>query len=112
VGFEGNDAPVEGFTLVSAPVSWSDIDSKPQVPDKQIKVLHTFSKLNALINGGGIEYQLCEMSPDRRYALVREGDSHTYYLVDVSTGKTRLLLKTSSSINSSVWGLYWVPDLK
>jgi hypothetical protein len=108
VGFEGNDAPIEGFTLISAPVSWNDVETKPKISDKKIKVLHKFSKLNAIINGGRIEYQLCQMSPDHHYALVRKGEACTYYVVDVLTGKTRRLFQADNSTSPLIWGFHWV----
>jgi hypothetical protein len=110
VGFEGNDAPRFGFTLISAPVSWDDLETKPKISGAKIKVLHKFFKLNAIFNGG--EYQLCKMSPDHRYALVSEGTKHIYYLVDVSTGKTRVFLNidTEASTRNSLWNndVRWV----
>jgi hypothetical protein len=100
IGFDSNEPSLipEGFTLMTA-----SADSE--------RVLHRFSKLKWALDGAfGMEYTLDQMSPDRHYALVCEGTLHTYYIVDVSTGKTRLLFKTDKSISRLIWGFQWVQD--
>jgi hypothetical protein len=101
VYFEGRDAPIHGLKLVSSP--WSDLETKDQDPKgEKVKVLQTFSRLPTLTGG---MYWLDQMSPDGRYALIRlqepasrksgiiPGFMNTYYLVDASNGKTRVLIK-------------------
>ena len=118
--FEGNGSPITGFTLVSSP--WNDSDSEDH-PRKQVKVLKRFSILPALSQG---TYILTGLSPDGHFALVRlqspthrkmgtiPGWENTYYLVDVSTGKTRTLLKdeVEAKSQSSIRGVYWVGEPK
>jgi len=116
--FEGSGSPVEGFKLVSSPLD--DYATQSEDPKRQnVKVLHNFSRLPAI--GYGI-YLLTQMSPDGHYALVRleeptirksgmlPGFVNTYYLVDVTNGDTRILLKdeTDKKTNSSIFTVYWV----
>jgi hypothetical protein len=127
--FEGSGAPIEGFTLVSSPWEDNDIeDHSLKERRSSIKVLHKFSKLGAIMNGG-TEYFLKQMSPDHHYALVRTttslnyrkfsewpGSTQTYYLVDVVTGKTRILLedRTEATTKSALWNgdLHWVGETR
>jgi hypothetical protein len=101
VWFDGRDGPIHGYRLVSSPIdnTWSRIEDPK---GKKLKVVKVFSRL-AMLTGG--TYWLDQMSPCRRYALVRlseaitqtksggEGWVNTYYAVDVSTGETKVLLK-------------------
>ena len=126
--FAGNDAPSEGYTLVSS--LGDDFETKDEPKGKDVKVLHTFSRLATLETLLGNEYLLVQLSPDGRYALIRlqsespfktkdaEEDSagwvNEYYLVDVLNGKTRLLLKDEVGLKSpkSILGLHWVDGTK
>ena len=116
VFFEGSEAPISGFRLVSSPwVPGQLIEPQP----KNKKVLHSFSKVSALTGGA---YWLQQLSPDRRYALVRfaestsrktgmmPGWSRTYYLVRLNDGKTRVLLKdrVGSKTESAISEVRWV----
>ena len=99
----GNGAPFNGFKLVSTDwyyVGSDEITSDDK--DKKIKILHTFFKLQATFNSAGA-YHLIQTSPDLHYAWVKSGYTGTYYLVDVTTGKTRVLLKTDSSVSMVRW---------
>jgi hypothetical protein len=101
IWFDGRDAPLHGYKLVSAPFnhSWSRIEDPN---GKNVKVVKVFSRLATLTGG---TYWLDQISPCRRFALVRlaeattqtksggEGWVNTYYAVDVSTGETKVLLK-------------------
>jgi hypothetical protein len=127
--FEGPDAPFEGFKLVSSP--WECLDTKDHSSVEQaksVKVLHNFSMLGAFVKGIA-GYHFKQMSPDHRYVLVEIavplnrrkfseelGSTKTYYLVDVSTGKTRVLLedKTEAATKSSLWNgdVHWVQATK
>jgi hypothetical protein len=119
--FAGNDAPSEGFTLVSSLGNVFDTKNEPK--GKDLRVLHSFTKMSVF---PGNEYLLVQLSPDGRYALIRlETQSHfktkeaaddssgwvnDYYLVDVSNGKTRKLLMDEVELKShnSILGLHWV----
>jgi hypothetical protein len=104
ISFSGGDgAPFNGFKLVST--DWSYVGSDEIVKDDKennIKILHQFSKLEAALKSTG-EYQLIQTSPDLHYAWVKTGEGGTYYLVDVSTGKTRVLFKTDESVTMVRW---------
>lgn len=121
VFFEGKDAPIDGLTLVSSP--WDFRDFEEQGPKgENAKVLHRFSTLSILSS----THELLQLSPDRHFALVRSiepishrkfpewpgGSTTTFYLIDVSTGKTRVLLenKTETTTHSSLWNgfINWV----
>jgi hypothetical protein len=87
---------------------------------EKAKILHTFSPLGPF---SGM-YELMQLSPDRRYALIRllkpllhrkyskedQGAAQTYYLVDVSTGKTRVLLedRSEAATRTSASQIWWV----
>ncbi len=112
IGFKGQYYPIEpeGCTLIN--------DSG--------KILHRFSWLHTLFSGNGTEYTVSQLSPDRHYAVVRletalkrkfirdpdlpSGSGNTYYLVDVSTGKTRVLIQDELEAKSSasLCGIQWV----
>ena len=114
IGFRGIYDPIEpeGFTLVT--------DSG--------KKLHRFSWFHDLFHGDGSGgYTISQMSPDRHFAVVKlgtrvkrkagedygvYGSGNTYYLVDVSTGKTRVLiqdeLEAKSTASLCPWGIRWV----
>ena len=98
ISFSGGvNAPFDGFKLVST--DWNYVGSDEITSDdkdKKIKILHKFSKLQAAFN-------LIQTSPDLHYAWVKSGYTGTYYLVDVTTGKTRVLLKTDSSVSMVRW---------
>ena len=121
--FTGSGAPIEGFTLVSSLGNESDTEDEPK--GKDVKVLHSFSQLAAF---RGCDYVLKQLSPDGHYALIRlqtqspvktkesaDGSSlfvNDYYLVDVSNGTTRMLLKDEVELKShnSILGLRWVGE--
>lgn len=100
IGFDGSGWPIEGSKLIFS----------------SGKTLHRF----------GRACQLLQISPDRHFAFVESiepvssrkfsqlpGTIIIYYLVDVSNGKTRVLLKDETVVTtrSSMWGqLYWVSD--
>jgi hypothetical protein len=117
VYFEGADAPFRGFKLVSSP--WDFRQTRQQDPNgDRVKVLKVFSRLSAI---GGNAYILSQISPDGRHALVRlqepsvpksptqPGWMNTYFLIDVSNGANRVLLKeevehgTSGSMSVVRW---------
>jgi hypothetical protein len=93
--FEGPDNPVKGYRLVSS--AWSHETAEERKANSgDVKSLHSFGKLVALTGGA---YWLQQMSPCRRYALVRlsstggTGATSSYFIVNVSTGDTRMLLR-------------------
>jgi hypothetical protein len=118
--FEGYGAPIDGFTLVRSP--WDFIDYQEQNPKrKKIEVLHKFSVFSIFSS----THELLQLSPDGHFALIRTiehithkkfselpGSTTSFYLVDVVTGKTRLLLenKTETATKSSLVNgfIYWV----
>ena len=118
--FEGSGAPIDGFTLVRSP--WDFIDYQIQNPKgKKIEVLHKFSAFSTFPS----THELLQLSPDGHFALIRTiepithkkfsewpGSTTSFYLVDVVTGKTRLLLenKTETATKSSLVNgfIYWV----
>ncbi len=117
VFFQGRDAPYHGTRLVSS--VWPEMHLKDKDPGgKGVKLLTAFSKLSALSSGG---YALLGMSPDGQFAFVEHSEAsigksgmpramHKYYIVNVSSGKTRLLLKddvqrSTGQFMSEVW---WV----
>jgi hypothetical protein len=95
--FEGPEAPISGLKLVSSP--WPDMEAEEKDPSaKRSKTLKRFSWLR------GASYCLAQMSPCKRYAFVRQDEQFwrksdelamisTYFVVEASTGKTRVLLK-------------------
>lgn len=87
----------EGFKLMTA-----SYDSE--------KVLHRFSRLKwAFSSDHSGYYRLWQLSPDRHHAVVvLGGATKYYYLVDVSTGETRLLLKAKCQDDSDLQML-WIP---
>ena len=118
VFFEGRDAPIHGHKLVSSPLD--DHETEFSDPKRRnVKVITTFSKLSVLT---GEVYELDQMSPCRRYAWVRcreplmttkvgaPGWANRYYLVDVSTGESRVLLKENVEkvIPGFISQIYWV----
>jgi hypothetical protein len=120
--FEGSGSPAQGFMLVSSPLSC--FETEFQDPGgKKVKVLKRFSRLAAL---GGASYLLNHMSPDGHYAVVRldeptvpktmeqSGWARTYYAVDVSTGKIRVLLKENVDHTTcgSMSGVWWAGSIK
>ena len=116
--FEGKNAPIEGTALVSS--SWNFRDANDKDPKgENTKILHRFSALSMF---AGI-YELLQLSPDRHYALIRlikpitnkkfsewPGSTKTYYLVDVLTGKTSVLLEDDSEAvtSGSISKVWWV----
>jgi hypothetical protein len=123
--FKGGSDPIQGYTLVSSLGNESDTKEKPQ--GKDVRVLHRFSRMAA---DRGFDYSLEQLSPDGRYALVRRqtqsawktkkaavesaGYVNDYFLVDVSNGKTRMLLKDEVELKSpnSILGLHWVGGIQ
>lgn len=112
--FDRPDPRVRSFKLVSSPVDESEL--KFQGRDKvKVKVLHTFPKVGRLQLA---TYLLHGLSPCGRYALVlfiedrpfEVRQRSTYYLVDVSNGNTRVLLKDEVSFKTegAVSCLRWV----
>lgn len=118
VFFTGSQGPVEGFELVSSP--WDHYRTKERDPKgEQTKVLHSFSK--SLASKGG-SFVLSGISPCGHFALVRfmepttrksgvlPGWASTYYLVDVSSGDTRVLLRDEVEHNTTggMSPVHWV----
>jgi hypothetical protein len=117
--FRGRNAPIEGTVLVSSPLDSIDAEMNDPKGEKG-KILHTFSPIGPFSG----RYELMQLSPDRRYALIRllnpllhrkysnedQGTAKTYYLVDVSTGKTRVLLedRSEAATKTSVSQIWWV----
>lgn len=103
VFFEGPSAPVIGSKLVSSPLDFMDTESEDPKGDK-VRVIKVFSNSFWRL-GTSYFYFLRQMSPDGRYVLVilsepsvpksmmQSGEMTTYFLVDVSNGETRVLLK-------------------
>jgi hypothetical protein len=118
--FKGFDAPIDGSTLISSPWNFRDYkDADPK--NEKTKVLHRFT----IFSTSPKTHELLQLSPDCHYALVKSiepithrkfsewpGSTTTFYLVDVATGKIRLLLenKTETSTKSSLWNGFvnWV----
>jgi hypothetical protein len=117
VFFEGGGAPIEGFELVSSPLD--NFDTREDDPKgEHVKRLHSFARKMA---SHGEDYFLAGISPCGHYALVTfmypialrssiiPGWGKTYYLVDVSTGHTRVFLtdevesKTEGCISQIRW---------
>lgn len=117
VFFEGPDSPIRGFKLVSSP--WNFLETESQDPKgKKVKLLKAFSKLSVRL---GNAYMLSQVSPDGHYVLVslpepcvpeswvQPGWIYTYFLLDASNGKTRVLLKdrveqkTKGSMSAVSW---------
>jgi hypothetical protein len=96
VFFEGDDE-VCGHTLISSP--WDHYATeRDHSKAKEIRVLKTFSFL------GFDRYCLEQLSPCRQFAFVRQveqitkpndrfGELNTYYIVNVLSGSTRVLIK-------------------
>src|SRR5436309_1841310 len=103
---------------ISARLSQSEAERRDRTAG-DVKVLHTFSRFPKLRGG---TYWLQQLTPDRRYALVRlseptarksgvlPGWANTYFLVDLSTGKTRVFLKdeTERQTLRSISTVRWV----
>ena len=115
--FEGRDAPIHGSRLVSSARDYIREGERP--PKAQdVRVLKNFSILSDI---AGITRTLLGMSPDGRFALVKESESvagnegmpagvHTYLIVEVTSGASWVLLKDdvqrkSGGFMSEVW---WV----
>lgn len=118
VFFEGPDTPVRGFKLVSSP--WDFLETENQDPKgEKVKVLKAFSKLSVRL---GNAYMLSQVSPDGHYVLVRlqeppvpksptqPGWMNTYFLLDASNGKTRVLLKekVEQTTKGSMSAVRWI----
>ena len=98
VFFEGSEAPINGYVLLSSPVD--SFHTKLGGADgKSVRVLKRFSRLS-----GGY-YSLNALSPCGRYVLVchneciSDGWVRTYYVINVSTGAAWVLLKDEVSRN-------------
>ena len=114
--FEGEEAH-RGFKLVSCPMR-PDKELKEAPKKTDVQVVHAFSKFPAALEE---KYVLQGMSPSGRYAFVRLGKNisrsrfsfgrvETYYLVDVATGKTRVLLadEVARKTEGAMSGVFWV----
>ncbi len=117
VFFQGRDAPIHGTRLVSSPRTVFETRND-DAERKDVSVLKEFPP----VKGG--QYTLWQMSPCRRYALVRlstpsrslfassrGGYQNNYFLVVLSTGKTRTLLEdqTVEKAKGSMSEVWWVP---
>ncbi len=117
--FEGKDAPIDGLTLVSSPLNFRDYND-PNSNRGKTKLLHKFSVFFLFSR----THELLQLSPGGHFALIKSiepithrkfsewpGSTTTFYLVDVSTGKTRVLLenKTEAETRTSLWNdfIYW-----
>jgi len=119
VFFEGPDTPFRGFRLVSS--TWDVVETRNKDPKGgKLKVLKSFSKWLAPGSSG---YMISQISPDGRYVLVRleepsapksptqpGGWMNTYFLLDVSNGETRVLLKedVQHATRGSMSAVRWV----
>jgi hypothetical protein len=118
VFFEGPQAPISGFRLVTSP--WDYSWSKYRDPEgHKLRLLHAFGNLPA--RGGG-NYILRGISPCGKFALVmlmRETSTEsaalgawtrTYWIVDIVTGSTRILLEDEieRSNRQTTCPVYWV----
>ena len=109
VFFEGSGAPINGFTLVSSPAN-SFSTQLGDVDRKRVRVLKRFSRLS-----GGY-YSLNALSPCRRYALVCHNETgldgwiRTYYVINVSTGNSWILMKdeVSRKTGGEVSEVWWL----
>lgn len=114
VFFDRPDPRVRVFKLVSSSVDQFELALRGRDKAK-IRVLHTFPKVGPLQPAA---YVLDGLSPCLRYALVRFIEDrpfevrqrNTYYLVDLSNGNTRVLLKDEVSFKTEgqVSWLRWV----
>jgi hypothetical protein len=116
--FDGSDGPFFGVRLVASRYNFFDLQVDA-ARRKDLVKLHTFSLLPAAMRG---DYSLEQLSPDRRYALVRLRETaapkadelqpwvNTYYLVDLQNGKTRVWIKDSvqKETRGSLSQIYWV----
>src|SRR5947209_3708962 len=117
IGFEGEDVS-EGHKLVSSAFNQFRFESRDP-KGKMTKVLKNFSRFRTLMGG---TYSLEQMSPCRRYALVRleeptvatkkgsPGWVRTYFIVNAGTGETTVLAK--EEVRKKIVGFasefYWV----
>jgi hypothetical protein len=107
--FEGSEAPINGYALVSSPVN-SFRTKDGDVDRRSVRVLKRFSRRSGGYNS------LNELSPCRRYALVcreEESENHlkkTYYAVNVTTGNTWMLLKyeVAGRSNGNISWVRWL----
>jgi hypothetical protein len=119
VFFDGTERPFNGTKLIIAPYP----PEKADIIDarrRKCRVIKSFSRFTA-----GLYFFQC-VSPSGKYALVRldkpawgkDGyphTSHTYYIVDLESGKTEKLLLDETSLQSQkgfVVGLAWVAQYK
>jgi hypothetical protein len=107
--FEGSEAPINGFTLVSSPAD-SFHTQLGDVDRKRVRVLKQFSRLS------GGDYSLNALSPCGRYALVchneamGDGWGRTYYVINASSGDAWVLLKDEvcRKTGGSVSWVWWL----
>ena len=109
VFFEGSEAPIKGYTLVSSPVD-SLHTGLGEVDRKSVRVVKRFSRLS-----GGY-YSLNTLSPCGHYALVCHNEAtvdgwvRTYYVINVSTGNAWIVLRddVSRKTGGSVSWVWWL----
>jgi hypothetical protein len=121
-GPDGSGSPIIGFKLLSSP--WNDRETRHHhAKDPEVKVLKAFSKLASFAGG---YYLLNTISPDGRFALVRfqeatvpktmeqPGWARTYYAVDLTNGKVRMLFKDDVEhvTYGSMSGIWWVKSAR
>ena len=112
VYFKGDDGPDKGRTLVSSTHPKSTDDNQ-QGENKDVKLLHNFA-ITSLF--GGADYWIYGLSPNHEFVFVKYGsigraDSVcTYFIVNATTGQTRVLLKdtVSSAGGGFMSEVYWV----
>ena len=112
--FEGPGAPVGGSRLISSPVDYfqfMDADAKIRA---NVRTLHRFPARRSY------SHYLLQLSPCRKYAFVKQGELvgpnpgtwvYTYYVVDVSNGRTSVLMKDELQLKTGrqMWQqVYWV----
>jgi hypothetical protein len=119
VFFDGKERPYHGTTLVIAPYPPAVADMEdPQ--RKKARVVTRFSRFTPGM------YFFQRVSPCGKYALIRldksafgkDGNpltSHTYYIVELDSGKTEKVLFDDTQLKSpqkSIVGLSWVANFQ
>lgn len=110
VYFKGTGSPLHGFTLAMSPWDGDKLALRHDPQGKVTRLLHDFPR--PLISRGC--YTLDCMSPEGTYALVSYralGRGRTFYVVNVKTGKTDLLIKDRGTLGEPFEEnpLWWLP---
>ncbi len=113
VFFLGPAGPAEGIELVSSSVDYPALAAADVRTKDQLRRIQRFPRPR---QGN---YRLLQLSPCRRYALLRLDELvppgayvHNYLVVNLSTSRTWTLLRNESALynGTRVWPqIYWVP---